>query len=188
MEQTENQPIHGDKHRIPGIVTVVLGVGIAVWGLTGNFLLVPGDLVVLGVGAALWTWLRTPRQYLVYADSLVIEYGRPRVRIIPFENISRLEMHTLAIPDRLRVFLKNGRRIKLVLRNPETFYEELDKAMAAYFRVHPELASEYDAPPLEQSSPAAELPPIVADPPPAAVEDANSETPPEEDRGSQSPY
>jgi hypothetical protein len=47
-------------------------------------------------------------------------------------------MRQLNIPDRLRVWLTNGRRISLVPRDPEAFQDQLQKALDEFRRLNPE--------------------------------------------------
>ena len=88
-----NQPIHWDNHRVPMNLTLIFALGIAVIGLfTGAPV-----LFFAGMGVAAYTWFTRPRRYLIYPAALVIEYGRPRVKVISFAEISHLELLSLAI-------------------------------------------------------------------------------------------
>jgi hypothetical protein len=141
MEQPQNQPIYWDRHRIPVNLTLLFSLGVAAFGLFT--LLQRGDGLVLifaGIGVAAYSWFTNPRQYTIYQDALVIQYGTPRNRVIPFSNVSHLEMRQLATPDRLRVWPINGRRVVLMARNPEAFHDQLQKALDDFRRIHPELA------------------------------------------------
>ena len=126
--QSAQQPIHWDNHRVPMNLTLIFAMGIAVIGL---FTQAPA-LFFGGMGVAAYTWFTRPRRYLVYTNSLVIEYGRPRVKVISFAEISHVEMLSLPIGDRLRVVLVNGRRTMIVARDLETFREKLDQALESY--------------------------------------------------------
>ena len=147
MEQAQqNQPLYWDKHRIPVNLTLILALGIAAWGAGGTFGLWdmggnPSIIFVLGIGVAIYTWVTSPRIYLVYADSLCVVYGKPRVKIIHFSNIAAVEMGSLATPDRLRVRPIKGRRQILLAKDPEAFYEQLESALNAFRDAHPEYAA-----------------------------------------------
>ncbi len=91
----------------------------------------------MAVGA--YSWFTNPRQYWIYPDALVIVYGTPRVRNIPFTNISHLEVRTLNTPDKLRAHFYKGRRAVLLVRDPDAFHEKLQKALDDYRSSHPEL-------------------------------------------------
>ena len=138
MEQTQNQPLYWDKHRIPVNLTLILSLGIAVWGLYQFF--TTGEFVIffLGIGVAVYTWITSPRIYMIYADSLYIVYGKPRVKVIHFSNIDVVEMGSLATPDRLRIRPIQGRRQTLLARNPEAFFDQLEAALNAFRAAHPE--------------------------------------------------
>ena len=144
MAQSQNQPLYWDKDRVPVNLTLILALGIALWGLAGNFELIPFGgsspqlIIVLGVGVAVYTWLMTPRQYLVYADALCIVYGRPRVKTLHFRDIDAVELGSLSALDRLRVRPRQGRRQSIRVREVEAFYEQLEGALSAFRAAHPE--------------------------------------------------
>ena len=132
MEQPSNQPIHWDQHRGSINVTLILSVAVVALGLynfyqTGEFL-----LIIVGLAVASFTWLTNPRQYWIYSDALVIVYGRPRIRTIPFTNVSHVELLSLPIGNRLRVRLVNGRAVMLQARDAETFQDKLEGALNSY--------------------------------------------------------
>lgn len=174
MEQTPNQPLYWDKHRIPVNLTLILALGIAAWGAGGTFGLWdlggnPTLIFILGVGVAIYTWVTSPRLYLIYADSLYIVYGKPRVKVIHFSNIAAVEMGSLATPDRLRVRPVKGRRQILLTKDPEAFFEQLEAALTAFRAAHPEYGDTFEstapaAPPAAPIDPPA--PPATADPAP----------------------
>ena len=115
MEQTENQPIYWDKHRIPFNLTLVFAFGVAAFGVV-QLLQGSDSGLLLGAGllVAAYSWFTNPKQYLIFPDRVQVVYGRPRVKIIYFSDVSRLEMRQLATPDRLRVWPKSGRRVVLM--------------------------------------------------------------------------
>ena len=127
-EQTPDQLIYWDNDRTSMNITLVLAMGIAVYGLVmAQFL-----MGLAGLAIAAYTWLTRPRRYLIYPTYLVIQYGVPRVKVIPFGEISHLETLTLAIGDRLRVVMLNGRRMMIMARDLDTFREKLDTALEAF--------------------------------------------------------
>ena len=142
MQQTRSQPLYWAKDRVPFNLTLFLALGIAVWGILGTFELIPPPgnptmIIILGVGVSLYTWLFTPREYLVYEDSLCVAYGRPRVKVMHFSNISVVEVGSLASLDQLRVRPVRGRRQSIRVRDPDTFFEHLEAALNAYRDAHP---------------------------------------------------
>ena len=169
MAQSQNQPLYWDKDRVPVNLTLILSLGIALWGVGGMFGLIsfggePSLIILLGIGVAVYTWLMTPRQYLVYADALCIVYGRPRVKALHFRDIAEVELGSVSALDRLRVRPHRGRRQSIRVREVESFYEQLNGALNAFRAAHPE----YGTPP--------ESEPLAAAPAEAAVdpESANS--------------
>ena len=125
--------MHSDNHRGSLNLTLYLALGVVVVG----FLSGPApQLIVIGLGVLAYTWFTTPKQYLIYTDALVIVYGRPRVRMIPFSQLSHVERLSLPIGDRLRIRLVSGRRIMLSMRDTETFHDRLDEALDNFHGIH----------------------------------------------------
>lgn len=141
MEQPQNQAIYWDKHRIPFNLTVILAMFVAAYGL---FLMLQGSdprILLAGLAVGAYSWLTNARQYWIYPDALVIVYGKPRTRVIPFTNLSHLEVRGQTAPDRLRASLHRGRPVVLLVRDPEAFNEKLQKALDNYRGLHPELSA-----------------------------------------------
>ena len=164
IEQTPIQPLYAAKDRVPVNLTLVLSLGIACWG--GYMYITSGEflLIILGIGASIYTWLFTPREYLVYSDYLCVAYGRPRVKVMHFSNIATVEMGSLATMDQLRIRPVRGRRQPIRVRDPEGFFNELEAALNAYRVAHPEENVEYEF--------RGRMPPEFVDAEPVAVVDA----------------
>ena len=185
MEQSQHQPLYAAKDRVPFNLTLVLALGIAVWGLAGivGILPPPGNpemIVVLGLAVTAYTWLFTPREYMVYNDAVCVAYGRPRVKTIHFSNIAMVEMGSLATIDQLRIRPIKGRRQAIRVRDPEAFYDQLETALNAYRAAHPDEDISYQftgrRPAVVEGEPV-EMTDADADPDPAAAqaEDAVAE-------------
>lgn len=114
-------------------MTMIFALAVAVLGIFSG-----SPLFFAGVGVAAYTWLTSPRRYLIFENALVIEYGRPRVKVIDFSNISHVETLSLGIGERLRVVLINGRRTMVMSRNLETFRERLDEALEKFQSQNPQ--------------------------------------------------
>jgi hypothetical protein len=127
MQQTQEQPLHWDNHRTNLNLTFFFALIVAVIGILGQPV-----LFVIGIGVAIYSWLTTPKQYLIYRDALVIIYGRPRTKSYPFQEISNLETLSLPIGERLRVRMTNGKSIMLLTKDSETFRAKLDEALEAF--------------------------------------------------------
>ena len=148
MQQTHNQPLYAAKDRVPFNLTLVLALGIAAWGagavfgiwdMGGN----PNLIFLLGIAVAVYTWLFTPKEYLVYSDAFCVAYGRPRVKTIHFSNIAVVEMGSMATLDQLRIRPVKGRRQSIRVRDPEAFFDQLEAAINAYREAHPEENMDY---------------------------------------------
>ena len=143
MEETPSNLIYFDKHRVPFNLTVIFSLAVAAFGLWTMFFGQEGAIraefiVLLGLGTAIYSWLTNARVYLVYSDALFIIYGRPRIKKMPFYEISHLEMRQLNTPDRLRVWPVQGRRVVLMARDPDKFHDELQQALDNFRRANPE--------------------------------------------------
>ena len=128
VEQPE--PIHSDQHRSRWNITLIFALAVAVLGVvngTGGVL-----LILLGLAMAAFSWLTTPRAYFIYRDALVIAYGTPRTKAIPFAEISHLELLALPIGERLRLRLLSGRREMLIPRDNAVFQQHLERALSDY--------------------------------------------------------
>ena len=139
MNPQTDQPIHWDRHRANLNITLVLALIISIFGLIqalggGGFPL----LLIAGLGVAAYSWLTTAQQYYIYRDALIIVFGRPRVKVIPFASVSHIELLSLPMGDRLRVQLVNSRPVLLAARDSETFRERLDTALEEFRSAHPE--------------------------------------------------
>ena len=127
MEQTQEEPIYWDNHRTKINLTFIFALVVAFIGALGQ-----PALFVIGIGVAIYSWLPNPKHYFIYRDSLVIIYGRPRIKTYPFESMAHLELLTLPIGARLRVRMANGARIMLLPKDSDTFNVKLDAALEAY--------------------------------------------------------
>ena len=141
--QSHGQPLYAAKDRVPFNLTLVLALGIAAWGAGAVFGLWdmggnPSLIFLLGVAVAIYTWLFTPREYLVYEDAFCVAYGRPRVKTIHFSNIAVIEMGSMATLDQLRVRPIRGRRQSIRVREPDAFFDALEAALNRYRDSHPE--------------------------------------------------
>ena len=125
MQQPQVEPLHRDRPRTRFNATLIFAMVIAVLGLyTGQLF-----LVLLGILGAGFSWFTNAKQYLIYTDSLVIVYGRPRVKVIRFPEISNLEMLVTPVGSRLRVRTVSGKRLMIAVQDMEEFQTRLDEAL-----------------------------------------------------------
>lgn len=176
MQQTQNQPLYAAKDRVPFNLTLVLALGIAGWGVAGFLGIFPPPanpemIIALGVAVSIYTWLFTPREYMVYSDAVCVAYGKPRVKVIHFSNIAVVEMGSMIALDQLRIRPVKGRRQSIRVRDPETFFEALEAAINTYRDAHPEENVDYQV--------TGRRPPEIVDAEPVAVLDADPAPAPE---------
>lgn len=135
METPQEKPLYWDSNRRPMSFLLILAGVAVILGLIGGEL----NLVVLGLGVAAYSWLTNAQRYLIFPEHLVIVYGSPRRRIIPFTQISHVEFLSLpTMGDRVRVRLESGRGIMLQARDSETFHDRLDEALSNFHGPRPE--------------------------------------------------
>ena len=128
MAQQQETPIHWDQHASRWNLTLIFGLVVAILGIiTANLLLTPLGLLMGG-----YSWFTTPRQYLLFRDRMVVVYGMPRTRLIPFAEISHVEILALPFGERLRLRMVSGSRMMLMMRDPGAFRNHLEDALAQY--------------------------------------------------------
>ena len=127
MAQQQETPIYWDQHATKWNLTLIFSLVVLVLGFFAGYL-----LVVLGLVMAAYSWLTTPRQFLLYRDSMVIVYGMPRTRHISYAEISHVELLALPFGERLRIRMMSGSRMMLMMRDPGAFRAHLEDALAQY--------------------------------------------------------
>ena len=128
MAQQQENPIYWDQHASRWNLTLIFSAVVAVLGIVMQTPL----LIILGLGMAGYSWLTTPRQFLLYRDCMVIMYGMPRSRTISFAEISHIELLALPLGERLRIRMVSGSRLMLMMRDPGAFRGHLEDALARY--------------------------------------------------------
>ena len=124
------QPLYRDRHVSSINITLIMGIAFVVMGVIVQAgLFVPGDFVVIGIAAASYAWLTTPQAYAIYPEGLMVIYGRPRRRPVPFQDIDDIEVPQFNFGNRLWIRLKSGRR---VIIQPKALGEFQDKLKEAW--------------------------------------------------------
>ncbi len=145
MEQPEPQPIYADGPK-PGLnITLILALVVVVLGLLDAMNGPVPILLILGLVVVAFNWFTTAKQYLIYENALVVVYGRPRVKAVPFDGISHVELLELPMGARLRVRMHNGGRFMITTQNVEEFRDRLDEALARFndtYQPPPQLSGE----------------------------------------------
>ena len=127
MGQQQENPIYWDQHATKWNLTLIFSLVVLVMGFFMGYL-----LVALGAVMGGYSWLTTPRQFLLYRDSMVIVYGMPRTRVVSFAEISHVELLALPFGERLRIRMVSGSRMMLMMRDPGAFRAHLEDALAQY--------------------------------------------------------
>ena len=111
-------------------------------------------LILVGLGVGAYSWLTSPRQYRIYPSSLVIYYGMPRRRTVPFSAIREVanDHGRGAMGDPLRVYTANRRRIPIQVREPDEMYPHLQRALEQFRRDNPQYAPPEPEPEAEPAS------------------------------------
>ncbi len=134
MQAPQEAPIHWDSNRRSMNLTLVFALIVAAFGLYGMFSAGDNGLVLaLGLAVAAYSWLTTPKHYMIFPGYMVIMFGTPRRKMVPFQQISHVEFLSLpSIGDRLRVRMVNGRSLMLQPRDAETFHDRLEEALSSF--------------------------------------------------------
>ena len=128
MQQPQEQPLHWDSPKSKFNVTLIFSLVVAVIGLlTGATF-----LLILGLIGAGFNWFTSAKQYLIYQNALVVVYGRPRVKVIPYPDISHLEMLVMPMGNRLRVRMVSGKRLLVTVKDIDEFRARLDDALEKF--------------------------------------------------------
>ena len=128
MEQPQEQPLHWDGPKSKFNLTLIFSLVVAVIGLATGATF----LLLLGLVGAGMNWFTNAKRYLIYQNALVVVYGRPRVKVIPYSDISHLEMLVMPMGNRLRVRLVNSKRLVVSVADPDEFRTRLDDALEKY--------------------------------------------------------
>ena len=89
-------------------------------------------LLVLGSILAGIHWFIAPRRYNVFERELTISYGRPREKVVPFNNIEELEVKKHPLGTDIGVRLHVGRTLILQPWHPREFHESLESALTRH--------------------------------------------------------
>ena len=81
------QPIYSTNHSRSIFQRINMAISVVVIVLGAFSIQQNPFLIFLGLGIGGLYWFTTPNRYLVYANRLVIHYGKPRILEIPFEKI-----------------------------------------------------------------------------------------------------
>ena len=128
MAQPREQPLHWDKPKTKYNLTLIFSIVVALIGLVTGATF----LLLLGLVGAAMNWFTTAKEYLIYENALVVMYGRPRVKVIPYPEISHLELLVMPMGNRLRVRLVSGKRLVVTVSDVEEFQVRLDEALEKF--------------------------------------------------------
>ncbi len=130
MQQVQGQPMHMDTPKSRINVPMILASAVAIIGVFSSVV-----LIALGLVGMVFSWLTTPRQYLIYQNALVIVYGKPRSKVVPFSDIDQLEDLTMPRGDTaLGVRLVSGKRAIISVVNLDEFKARLENAWESFKR------------------------------------------------------
>ena len=127
MDQEVDTPVHWDQHSTRWNLTLIFSLVVMVLGFVSGY-----PLIILGLAMAAFSWLTTPRQYLLFRDRMTIVYGMPRTKVISLGEIAHSELLSLPFGERLRIRMANGKPMMLQMRDPSTFRGHLEDALSRY--------------------------------------------------------
>ena len=129
-------PLHSERHRTTflssflgyiGWIMVIVAIPVGFLG-SGTWV---DTVALLGLGSILGGshWFIAPRRYNVFERALTISYGRPREKVVPFNDIAELEVKKHPLGTDIRVRLHVGRTLSLQPWHPREFYKSLENAL-----------------------------------------------------------
>ena len=127
-QQQQEQPLHWDKPKSKYNLTLIFSLVVAVIGLVTGATF----LLILGIIGAAFNWFTSAKQYQIFENALVVVYGRPRVKVIPYPEISHLEMLVMPMGNRLRVRMVSGKRLLVTVSDVDEFRARLDDALEKF--------------------------------------------------------
>lgn len=128
----QHEPLHFDRHGASLNLNLILALGVTIIGV----LMTEPLIVVVGLVFAGFAWLTTPSMYAIYVDRLIISYGRPRVRHVPFREIAQIQPVTLPMGIRLLIRLRSGRRFLIQPKDAEVFSSKFSGALQSFNLKH----------------------------------------------------
>ncbi len=136
MVMDDTAILHSERHRTNfltnllgymGWFMVIIAIPIGATG-TGRWIDVP-ILLAFGFALAGSHWFLAPKRYNVFDKELVIAYGRPRQKVIAFDDIEELEVRRHALGAEIRVHRRAAKSFSLQPWNPRRFHESLQDAL-----------------------------------------------------------
>ncbi len=106
------QPIYSAQHSRSFFqrINVAIAAAVVVLGAIG----LQPVLLILGIGIGGLYWFTTAQKYYVFADKLVIHYGRPRILEIPLDIIR--DAGIVKIPLSAGVFIRRAGKSGVIIR------------------------------------------------------------------------
>ena len=135
---TESELIYSEEHRTTflshfmwylGLLLLVAAVRLpCLWiRFLGEPVFRRGGIAwLLGCCLAGGHWLMAPRRYEVYEGGLAVVYGRPRVRLVRYPEISNIEVISHPLGTEIRIHLTQGGVLGLHPLHPRQFHENLE--------------------------------------------------------------
>ena len=135
-----NQPLFIEQHRSAIMTRTIAFVGwllilmSIVVGIRDGASRWPDALLLFGIGAGFTVahWFLTPKRYLIYQGQLIVAYGTPRERRIPYDSISGIQVVRHILGGELRISRKNGSQLYIQPWRPYRFLETLQTEIGKF--------------------------------------------------------
>ncbi|MQF64558.1 hypothetical protein FIM04_00325 [SAR202 cluster bacterium AC-409-J13_OGT_754m] len=132
-------PLHVEAHRTSLLTRLIGWIG---WGIIlismVSAVINPRDIIsvlgFLGAGILLAAsqWFLAPRWYELYNDRIIVTYGKPRERIVLFDEISAVQIHRSPVSLEIKIKIANNRIVSLTPLNPAEFEQKIMQAVTQY--------------------------------------------------------
>ena len=148
MGVTDSGPIYSERHRTTflsnfiwylGVALLVVAIPAAALGSNSWDARVFDGAILLALGAVLagGHWLWAARRYEIYEGELVVVYGRPRVKVVPYSEVREIVVKMHPLGTEIQLIRVKGGMVRLYPLNPREFHESLEMAWKPHRGVDP---------------------------------------------------
>lgn len=134
MQEAEVQPLYTffpKSRRNNGLIfSLLVFLGGVVLGISSG----SAVNLMMGVGliGASYSWFSVATRFLLYQNVLVVKYGWPKNRVIPYAEIALMETVYHPQGEQLRLRMTNGRQIMVTADDVDLFRACLEEARRGF--------------------------------------------------------
>ena len=134
MQEAEVRPLYTffpKSRRNNGLIfSLLVLVGGLVLGVSSGDL--PNLMMGVGLIGASYSWFSVATRFFLYQNVLVIKYGWPKTRVIPYDEISLMENVYHPQGEQLRLRMTNGKQVMITADDVDLFRASLEEARRGF--------------------------------------------------------